>query len=415
MENIESIKKDAMWCLNCKTKPCSEKGCPMQTNIPEFIEEIKKDNIESAYNILYNNNIFSHICSIVCPQEQQCEGSCIRGINQTATNIGKLEKFVNEWALENLVKPEIKTKSKNGKKIAIVGSGPAGLECAFELAKEGFDITIFEKDEMPGGILLYGIPDFRLNKKIVNQIVKTLRELGVKFETKKELGKDITVQGLSKEYDAVFLGIGATVSSTYKLSDEETKNVFESDYFLKEYNEGRKINNLGTAIVIGGGNVAMDSARAAIRMGAENVKILYRRDRAHMPAREIELDEAIEDGVEFKELTRVISLNKENGENVSVNCIQTEIVDGKAVDVNGKEFIEKANSVIFAIGLKPNKKLIEVEGITLDDWGYIQIDEDGKTNLSNVYAGGDCTESKSTVCRALAAGKKAALGIIKNV
>lgn len=416
MEKLEEIKKDAMWCLNCKLKPCSQKGCPMQTNIPEFIEEIKKDNIKEAYNILYENNIFSHICSIVCPQEEQCEGSCIRGIKQTSTNIGKLEKYVNEWALENKYNAKIKVKEKNGKHIAIIGSGPAGLECAIELLKEGYEVTIFEKDKIPGGILIYGIPDFRLDKKIVEKIVETLKELGAKFETEKELGKNITLQDLRKKYDAVFIGIGATVSTTYKLSEEDTnKKVFESDYFLKEYNEGKKIDDLGVTVVIGGGNVAMDSARSAIRMGASKVKILYRRDREHMPAREIELEEALEDGVEFKELTRVISSNEENGKIVSVNCIQTEIVDGKAVDLSGKEFTEEANSIVFAIGLKPEKYLIEKEGIELDSWGYIKIDEFGKTNLDNVYAGGDCTESKSTVCRALSAGKKAALGIIKNI
>lgn len=415
MEEIEDIIREAKWCLNCKTKPCSKQGCPMQTNIPEFIEEIKNNNIEKAYDILHGNNIFSHICSIVCPQEEQCEGSCIRAVKQTATNIGKLEKFVNEWAIKNSYNGKLELKDKNGKKIAIIGSGPAGLECALELIKEGFEVTIFEKDKIPGGILIYGIPDFRLDKKIVNKIIDNLKQSGVKFETEKELGKDIHIKDLKEKYDAVFIGIGATVSTTYKLSEKDNKNVFKSDDFLKEYNEGRKIENLGTAIVIGGGNVAMDSARAAIRMGAEKVKILYRRDRKHMPAREIELEEAIEDGVEFKELTRVISLNTENDKMVSVNCIGTEIIDGKAVDVDGKEFKEEANSVIFAIGLKPNKDIIALEGIELDDWNYIKIDEDGKTNLENVYAGGDCTESKSTVCRALAAGKKAALGIIKNI
>ncbi len=415
MKELEEIKKEAMWCLNCKLKPCSLKGCPMQTHIPEFIEEIKKDNIKEAYDILYNNNIFSHICSIVCPQEEQCEGSCVRGIKQTATNIGKLERFVNDWADSNEYITKIDVKEKNGKKVAIVGSGPAGLECAKELLQEGYEVTIFEKDKIPGGILIYGIPDFRLDKNIVNKIVNTLKALGAIFVTEKELGKDITIKELSKDYDAVFLAIGATISTTYKLSEKENKNIFKSDYFLKEYNEGRKINNLGTTVVIGGGNVAMDSARAAIRMGAPKVKILYRRDRKHMPAREVELEEALEDGVVFKELTRVISANEENGKMLSVNCIKTEIIDGKAVDVNGEEFIEEANTVVFAIGLKPEKKLIEEQEIELDEWGYIKIDDYGRTNIKNVYAGGDCTESKSTVCRALAAGKKAAEGIIKNI
>lgn len=415
MENIETIINEAKWCLNCKTKPCSTQGCPMRTNIPEFIDEIKKENFEKAYDILQSNNIFSHICSIVCPQEEQCEGKCIRAIKQTATNIGKLEKFVNEWAIENSYKPKINLKEKNGKKVAIIGSGPAGLECAIELIKEGFEVTIFEKDKIPGGILFYGIPDFRLDKKIIEAIIEVLKQNGVKFETEKELGTDIHINKLKEKFDAIFIGIGATVSTTYKLLEEENSNIYKSDYFLKEYNEGRKIENLGTVAVIGGGNVAMDSARAAIKMGAKAVKILYRRDKEHMPAREIELEEALEDGVEFKELTRVISANIEENKINSLNCIKTQIVDGKAVDVLGKEFKEDANSVVFAIGLKPDKSLISLEGIELDEWNYIKINEDGKTNIEKVYAGGDCTESKSTVCRAIAAGKKAAIGIIKNL
>lgn len=413
---MEEIKEKANYCLNCKIKPCSIKGCPLQTKIPEFIQEIKNENYEMAYKILQENNICSYICSIVCPQEEQCEGSCIRGIKSNPTNIGELEKFVNEWAIENNYTYKIEKLEKNGKKVAIIGSGPAGIECATELLKNGFSVDIYEKDSILGGILTYGIPDFRLSKNIVENVINKVKNLGANIFTNKELGKDILLKELLQKYDAVFLGIGAEKSSTYTLSEEELQNVYKSDVFLKAYNEGKFIKDLGTVVVIGGGNVAMDSARAAIRMGAKKVKILYRRNRECMPAREIELDEAIADGVEFKELTRVISANSEAGKITSVNCIETKIVEGKAVDVSGaEEYKEEANTVVFAIGLKPNKDLIKNLGIELDDWGYIKVDENGKTNLENVYAGGDNTESKSTVCRALAAGKKAALGIIKNV
>lgn len=413
---MEKIKEIAEYCLNCKNKPCSIKGCPMETQIPEFITEVKKENYEKAYKILQENNICSHICSIVCPQEEQCEGSCIRGIKSNPTSIGKLERLVNEWAVKNSYEIELSKKLDNGKKVAIIGSGPAGLECASQLLQNGYKVDIYEKDSISGGILIYGIPDFRLSKDIVKKVIDRLENLGATFFNNTELGKDFNLEEISRKYDAVFLGIGATKSSTYNLSEKELKNVYKSDEFLRAYSENNFIKNLGTVVVIGGGNVAMDSARVAVRMGAQKVKILYRRDREHMPAREIELNEAIQDGVEFKELTRVISANEINGEIKTVNCIKTVILQGKAIDEPGaEEYEEDANTIVFAIGLKPNKTLIEEQGIELDDWGYIKIDEDGKTNISNVYAGGDNTESKSTVCRALAAGKKAAIGIMKNL
>lgn len=413
MKEILELAND---CLNCKVKPCSMKGCPIKTNIPEFISMVKNDNYEEAYKILQENNLSSYICSLVCPQEEQCEGSCVKGIKTTPVHIGNLERAVNEWAIKNNYEYKIEKKESNGKKVAVIGSGPAGLECSIELLKEGVSVDIYEKDELPGGILVYGIPDFRLSKSIVEDFVNKIKDLGANFITSKELGKDIFLKELSKKYDAVFVAIGATKSTTYSLSEDEINGVYKSDEFLKAYNEKDFIKNLGKVVVIGGGNVAMDSARAAVKMGAEEVKILYRRDRAHMPAREIELDDAIKDGVKFKELVRVISADTENGNIKNVNCIETEIIDGKAVDKeNAENYKEEANTVVFAIGLKPDKNLLQEQGIELDDWGYVKIDENGKTNLDNVYAGGDNTESKATVCRALAAGKKAANGIIKNL
>lgn len=414
MKNIEEINELANWCFNCKVKPCSKNGCPMQTNIPEFIEKIKNNNYEEAYKILLDNNIFSHICSIVCPQEDQCEGSCIRGIKQTPTKIGELERFINEWANENNIEYKFSQLEKNGKRVAIVGSGPAGIECGIELLKNGYDVTIFEKDEIPGGILMYGIPDFRLSKDIVKGVIEKVQLLGAEIKTGVELGKDITIKNLKEEYDAIFLALGAPVSTIYSLTDRNIDSIYKSDVFLKAYNENKFIKNLGKVVVIGGGNVAMDASRAAQKMGAESVQILYRRDKEYMPARKIELEEAIQDGVEFVPLTRVISANVDDEKIVSLNCIKTEIVDGKAVDIENTEFIVEANTVVFAIGLKPEKTLLEKEGIELNEWGMVKIDENGMTNIKNVYAGGDITESKSTVCRALAAGKKAAEGIMKN-
>ena len=409
---MNDVIEKANYCLNCKNKPCSVKGCPINTKIPEFINEIKSENFSKAVDILHENNIMSHICSVVCPQEEQCEGSCIRGIKGNPTEIGNLEKYVNEWAKTNNYEYKVKIREKNDKTVAIVGSGPAGLQCAFELLKEGFSVDIYEKEKIPGGILIYGIPDFRLSKNLVNDVIEKLTKLGANFVLEKELGKDYSLMDLKEKYDFVFLGIGAAKSSKYSLTDEKVNMIYDSDYFLKKYHDNEFIEDLGTVVVIGGGNVAMDSARTAIRMGAKKVKILYRRDRIHMPAREEELIDTIKDGVEFHELSRVISANVENGNIKSLKCIKTQIIDGKAFDIEGEFFEEEANSVIFAIGLKPDKELLESQGIELDEWGYIKIDENGKTNIENVYAGGDVIDNKATVCRALAAGKKAARGII---
>ena len=400
--NIEEIKNEALWCLGCKAKPCS-KACPMHTNIPEFIAKIKEDDFKEAYDILIENNLFSHVCSLVCPQEEQCEGSCVRRIKQTPTKIGNLERSVNEWALENNVKPCTNIESKTDKKVAIIGSGPAGLSCAYELAKKGIKSVVFEKEKVLGGLLTYGIPDFRLDKKIVDRIIEILRDYGVEFKTECALGKDFTLKDLKEKYEYVFIGVGAELSSMYKLSDEKLEGVYDSDRFLKAYNFNKPIKNLGKVVVIGGGNVAMDSARAAVRMGADEVSILYRRDREHMPAREIELEECLKDGVKFKELVRVISANSEKSKINSVHCINTKIVDGKAVDSEG-EFDYEANSVVFAIGLKPNKELLMNEGLELEDWGAIKVDENNQTSIENIYSGGDVVDNKSVVCKALASG-----------
>ncbi len=408
----EEILEKANYCLKCKIKPCS-KACPMHTNIPEFITEISKGEYEKAYKILRENNIFTHICSIVCPQEEQCEGSCVRGIKQSPTQIGELEKFVNEWAEKNNIKYISEIKKQKNKRIAVIGSGPAGLQAAYDLRKEGFEVTIFEKEKKLGGILNYGIPDFRLEKEYVNNIIEELKQLGVKFETEKELGKNIHIKELLKKYDSIFLGIGAEMPSKYNLG--EFDKIYDSDYFLKAYNSNNFIKDLGNVVVIGGGNVAMDSARAAVKMGATTSNILYRRGEEHMPARKIELQEAIEDGVNPEFKTRVIKAEGTNKKIEKVKCIKTEVIDGKAIDMPNTEFDFKADSVVFAIGLKPNKEILEKEGLQYNDNGLISVDENGKTNIDNVYAGGDLAESKSTVCRALGSARKAAKSIIEDL
>ena len=414
MEKIEKIQKMADYCLNCKAKPCT-KACPMNTNIPEFIQKIKSKEYGEAYNILQENNKFSYICSLVCPQEEQCQGSCVRGVKSEPTQIGKLEKFVNEWAIEtkyNIKHKEIK--NKVNKKVAVIGSGPAGLSCCIELLNNGYDVTVFEKELLAGGLLRYGIPDFRLSKENIDRIIENIKSYGAKFEFNKELGKNLHIKQLKEEYDYIFLGIGAEVSTTYKLSDNNVEKIYDSEYFLKEYNNERNIKNLGDVVVIGGGNVAIDCARTAVRMGAKNVSILYRRDEENMPARDIEVKEAIEDGVKINYKTRVISaISDENGKITGVNCIKTNIIDKKAVDIPNTEFTYPANTVVFAIGLKPNKTILSDEGININEYGLVEIDDECRTNIENVFAGGDVSESKSTVCRALSAGRKAALKIIE--
>lgn len=410
MENIEKIKEKAEYCLNCKTHPCTN-ACPMNTHIPEFISKIKNNEVEEAYKILRENNIFSHICSMICPQENQCEGSCVRGIKQTPTQIGNLEKFVNEWAENKKIEIPIINKDDRNEKIAVIGSGPAGLECAYELRKNGFLVTVFEKEKELGGILKYGIPDFRLEKKYVQEIIDMLKNMNVKFETEKELGKNIHISDLKKEYDCVFLGIGAETSSKYDLGDFE--QIYDSDYFLKAYNRNNFIPNLGDVVIIGGGNVAMDSARVALKMGAKSSNILYRRDVEHMPARKIELEEAIEDGVNPEFTTRVIKAEGKDKKIEYVKCIKTKVVEGKAMDIPNTEFDFKADTVVFAIGLKPNKEVLKAEGFEYNENGLLKIDDKGRTNVERVYAGGDLSESRSTVCRALGSARNATRAIIE--
>lgn len=414
MDYINEIKQKANWCLGCKNKPCS-KACPMNTNIPEFIKKIKEDKFEEAYNILIDNNLLSHICSFICPQEEQCEGACVRRIKYSSTHIGELEKFVNEWAIENNIRPSIKKeKLINDTKVAIIGAGPAGLSCSYELAKKGIKCVIYEKENTIGGVLNYGIPDFRLNKNLLEKILDILKDLGVDFRFGQELGKSFSIKSLKKEYNYIFIGIGAEVSSMYKLTDEKIDSIFDSDTFLRAYNYKKFISNLGNVIVIGGGNVAMDCARSAVKMGAKKVSILYRRDIEHMPARKKELEDAIKDGVEFIELTRVDKANIVDGKIISVHCNKTRIVDGKAEDIKGEEFDYDANIVVFAIGLKPNKELLQKEGFELTEYGTIKVDDNFLTSIEDVYSGGDVTENKSVVCKAVANGKKAANSIYEK-
>lgn len=411
MENLDDVLNKASKCLNCKNPMC-RKGCPIATNIPAFISKIKENNYLEAYNILQENNLMSEICSTVCPVERQCMGSCVRGIKGEPVQINYLERFINDWAKENNIKYEIKCKKSLNKKVAVIGAGPAGLACSIELKKAGADVTIFEKEDKCGGILEYGIPDFRLSKDTIKNLIDKVQALGVKIKTGVEFGKDIDIKSLRKEgYEYIFLGMGAENQTKYSLTKEQAHGVFKSDEFLKKYNIGKHIENLGVTVVIGGGNVAFDSARTALRMGAKEVYILYRRNEELMPARKIELKEAIEDGVKMVFQTKVIGANVVNGNINEIECIKTKIENEKAVDIEGSNYMMKVDTVIFAIGSKANEQLLNNSGIKTEN-GLVCVDENYMTNIDKVYAGGDLVESKSSVCRAIATGKKAAKSIV---
>lgn len=414
MYNVDAIDK-ANKCLNCK-KPMCKEGCPIGTSIPEFISKIKEQDYKSAYELLQENNIMSEICSRICPVETQCMSKCVRGIKGEPVQINYLEKYVNDFAKQNNINYEYKTEKSINRKIAIIGSGPAGIACAVELAKAGIkEITIFEKEPKCGGILEYGIPDFRLSKEIVQNVINKVKKLGIEIKNNIEFGKDITIDTLKQNgYSEIFIAVGATIAGTYKLSEKEANNIYKADDFLKKYAIGKPIQNLGKCIVIGGGNVALDSARVAIRTGATSVQILYRRNEELMPANKSELADTKEDGVKIEYLTRVVSANIENNKVVSLNCLKTKIENEKAVDIESHKFVVDADSVIFAIGSKVDNNLFEKSGLEFQN-GLIYVDNGYKTNIDNVYAGGDLVENKSSVCRAIATGKKAAKTILDNI
>ena len=411
MDSLEDIMNEANRCLNCKNPLC-RKGCPINTNIPEFINEIKANNLEKAYEILQENNIMSDVCSNVCPFEEYCLGHCIRGIKDVSVNIPRLEKYVNLWARENNIKYEYKKEKENNKKVAIIGSGPSGLECATELAKKGFNVTVFEREPQIGGLLSYGIPGFRLPRNITLKLTEKILNLGINIKTNIEFGKDIRLKQLKKDFDAIYIGIGADIQSTYELCKEECDSIYNSDFILREYNAKRVIKNLGNVIIIGGGNVATDCSRAVLRMGAKTSTIVYRRNRVQMPAREDEIKSAIEDGVEFIYNTKVLEVETENKKIKTVKCLKTQTIDDKIIDLGNSEFFIQANSIIYAIGAKIDKELIQNEEIEISDKGLIKIDEKYMTNIEGVFAGGDATQSKSTVCMAIYDGKRASEEIV---
>ena len=420
---------EAARCLNCKNHPCTQ-GCPVQISIPEFIKKVAEEDFEGAYEVISRDSSLPAVCGRVCPQENQCEKYCVRGIKGEPVGIGRLERFVADWHNANAKEAPVKPAS-NGHKVAVIGSGPSGLTCAGDLAKKGYEVTVFEALHTAGGVLVYGSPEFRLPKSIVQKEVDGLKALGVKVETNTVIGKTVSVDELMSDefgFEAVFIGSGAGLPSFMNIPGENLKGVYSANEFLtrinlmKAYREGADtpIKHSKAVAVVGGGNVAMDAARCAKRLGAEHVYIVYRRSEAELPARREEVEHAKEEGIEFKLLNNPVEIL--GGEDRFVNgikCIRMELGEPDAsgrrrpVEIPGSEFVLDVDCVIMAIGTSPNPLIKNTTaGLETNKKGCIVAEEaTGKTSKDMVYAGGDAVTGAATVILAMGAGKTAAKAI----
>ena len=427
--NIEEAMTEASRCLHCKNAKCVT-GCPVGIDIPSFIDKVKEGNIAAAYQVIGKYSALPAICGRVCPQESQCEAQCIRGIKGDAVSIGKLERFVADWAKENGVKPE-KSAESTGKKVAVIGSGPSGLTCAGELAKAGVDVTIFEALHEAGGVLVYGIPEFRLPKeRVVKPEIENVKSLGVKIETNVVVGKSVTIDQLLDEegFDAVFIGSGAGLPKFMGIPGENANGVFSANEYLTRSNLMKAFDDsydtpiaAGKKVaVVGGGNVAMDAARTALRLGAD-VTIIYRRSEEELPARVEEVHHAKEEGIHFALLTNPKEiLVDENGWVNGIRCVEMELgapdASGRRspVEKEGSEFDIEVDTVIMSLGTSPNPLISSTTaGLEVNRRRCIVAEEEsGETSKAGVYAGGDAVTGAATVILAMGAGKKAAKGIL---
>lgn len=424
---VEMALEEAARCLHCKHKPCVN-GCPVNVNIPDFIEKVKDEDFEGAYRIISMTSSLPAVCGRVCPQESQCEKYCVRGIRNEPVGIGRLERFVADWHREHSdAKPEKPV--SNGHKVAVVGAGPAGLTAAGDLARAGYEVTVFEALHVAGGVLMYGIPEFRLPKSIVQKEIETLKDLGVDIVTNFVVGRSDTIDALMEDgYEAVFIGSGAGLPNFMNLPGENLKGVYSANEFLtrinlmKAYKEGSSspIQHPKKAVVVGGGNVAMDAARCARRLGAE-VHVVYRRSLEELPARKEEVEHAMEEGIIFDLLCNPVEiLGNEEGWIKAVKCIRMELGEPDAsgrrrpVPVEGSEFVLDADCLIMAIGTSPNPLIRSTtEGLEVNRKGCLVVDENEQTSRTGVYAGGDAVTGAATVISAMGAGKKAAAAIDK--
>lgn len=426
--NQEEAVAESQRCLNCKNAKCVQ-GCPVSINIPKFIASVKEEKFEEAFQTISEASSLPAVCGRVCPQESQCEGKCIRGIKGEPISIGKLERFVADWARENGIKPKAPAE-KNGKKVAVIGSGPAGLTCAGDLARLGYDVTIFEALHKPGGVLVYGIPEFRLPKdRVVGPEVENVKGLGVKVETDVIIGRTVKLDELMEDegFDAVFIGSGAGLPKFMGIPGEQASGVFSANEYLTRNNLMKAFDeNYDTPIyhgkkvvVVGGGNVAMDAARTALRLGAET-HIVYRRSEQELPARVEEVHHAKEEGIIFNLLTNPVEIHAdENGWVKGITCIRMELGEPDAsgrrrpVEVPGSEFEIECDTVIMSLGTSPNPLISSTtKGLEINRRKCIVATEDtGATSKEGVYAGGDAVTGAATVILAMGAGKAAAKGI----
>lgn len=427
----EMAVEEATRCINCKNKPCMG-GCPVRVRIPEFIEKVANKEFEEAYKIITTTNGLPAVCGRVCPQESQCESKCIRGIKDEPVAIGRLERFVADWHLANSSEAAEKPES-NGIKVAVVGAGPAGLTCAADLAKLGYEVTIFEAFHKAGGVLVYGIPEFRLPKAIVQKEVDNLEALGVKIETSMVVGRVLSVDEIMEMgFKAVFIGSGAGLPMFMNIEGESLIGVLSANEYLTRTNLMKAyIDEYDTPIikskkvaVVGGGNVAMDAARTAMRLGAEEVTIVYRRGMEELPARAEEVHHAQEEGIIFKTLNNPVKINGDDeGRVKSITCIEMELGEPdesgrrRPIPIEGSEFDMDVDTVIMSIGTSPNPLIRSTtEGLEANKWGCLVVNEDTlETTRDNVYAGGDAVTGAATVILAMGAGKQAAENIDKKL
>ncbi len=428
----EMAQEEAQRCLNCKNKPCIS-GCPVNVQIPDFIQAIVNGDFQEANDIIKTTSALPAVCGRVCPQESQCEGKCVRGIKGEPVAIGRLERFAADWAREN-GKPEVYDIKPNGHKVAVVGSGPSGLTCAGDLAKLGYEVTIYEAFHEAGGVLLYGIPEFRLPKAIVKKEIEGLKALGVNIITNAVIGKCETIDELFEQgYEAVFVGSGAGLPSFLGIPGESLNGVYSANEyltrvnFMKAYKEGydTPITHDKKVAIVGGGNVAMDAARTAKRLGADEVYIVYRRSEEELPARAEEVHHAKEEGIIFKLLNNPVEIvGNENGWVTGMKCIEMELGEPddsgrrRPVAIPDSEFILDVDAVVMSIGTSPNPLIRSTTpGLDTNKWGCLIANEDGLTTREGVYAGGDAVTGAATVILAMGAGKTAAAAMdeyIKN-
>ena len=424
----EMAMEEATRCLNCKNKPCVN-GCPVNVPIPEFIEKVAAGDFEGAYEVITSENALPAICGRVCPQENQCEGKCVRGIKGEPVGIGRMERFVADYHMAN-AKPAEANIEKNGKKVAVVGSGPAGITCAGELIKKGYDVTVFEALHKAGGVLSYGIPEFRLPKALVAKEIKSVEDLGVKIETNVIVGRSVTIDELMEEgYEAVFVGSGAGLPRFLNIPGENLLGVYSDNEFLTRVNlmKGYKFPETPTPVkigkrvaVVGAGNVAMDAARTAKRLGAEEVYIVYRRSEEEAPARLEELHHAKEEGIIFKFLNNPAAIvGDENGWVKGMEVIEQQLGEPDASGrrrpepIEGSNYVLDVETVVIAIGQSPNPLIRQTTpGLECQKWGGIIVNEETmESSKENVYAGGDTVTGAATVILAMGAGKRAAAAI----